>query len=1239
MTTEQTKIEISYALKAFSSGTLTNNSMNLFQVLGYNTQRNAHLSKPDYKTFNESYLSYNLNFNEAKAFTADWKYIDLLFQLSKSEVSKQTTLFDTKKVDNTLIETYLFFVIELIGDHYTRGNLSSITREVNKVFPMPVMILFRHNNSLTLSVINRRLHKRDETKDVLEKVTLIKEIDIINPHRAHIEILFDLSFEQLKYKHNFTNFVELHEAWQKTLDTKELNKKFFQELANWYFWAISKTNWPDDDEQLKKKEVRNATNVIRLITRLIFIWFLKEKKLVDGILFNEKELKSILNNSDSNDSTYYKAILQNLFFATLNTPLDKRIFRTKRTYQGKNNDRGNPFVFRYENFFIKDITELYEHIPFLNGGLFDCLDYKNENGKMVHIDGFSEENDNPLKVPDKLFFSKPTIIDLSSIYNDNKKSKSEVRGLINILDSYKFTITENTPIEEEVALDPELLGRVFENLLAYYNPETETTARKQTGSFYTPREIVNYMVDESLIAYLKTKMLAESFSYLAIGSDQMDLLGNKSRKGQLKIEEDVNPNRWIGKEENLENELRSLLSYSESELHFNLEEKKALVKAIDNIKVLDPACGSGAFPMGMLHKLVHILHRLDPKNQMWKKKQVEFASQIQEPIARENALKNIEDVFNPENNFADYGRKLFLIRNCIYGIDIQPIAIQIAKLRFFISLLIDQSINNKKDNHNIDPLPNLESKFVAANTLIGLQKSTSTGNLFDENYDKIVQLKAKFEEIRKKYFNVRLPQEKKKFHDEYLKTRDELIKILKKDKGYSVDAPLLVEYDPYNPLNVSPFFDVEWMFGLDGFDIVIGNPPYLEARHSSFDEKSKLLILNSVKNRWANDSIYFSRGSDLLVYFFETAIYNMNKDGVVCFITQNSWLNTDYGQKFQAFLIKNTNINFIADSNFKHFVSNDGPNINTVITLFSRKKLSQDNVVNFIKYTDSFDNIAIKKTFLCEDPILKKLKWGTLFNSNSITLELIKILNERGKGLDYYGLTIGQGLNLMKSYHIDIDEAKEYSLPKKSLVPILTSDDGAFYILDSTNKYLVDQNYLSKEQIKILAKKHINVFDFADTKKQPPKLILPRGIGRHFCAFNNIQAYSASFVDIYDESNNFSEEQMLNLWLFLNSSITWLLREISGRKNLGGGMLKAEATDLKSLPLYFNFNSYSQIKNLYKKLIRVEIKSTLKEMHSIAHKEIDDLVFQYLNIPNETKMDILNTLQEIILERTQKSQS
>ena len=242
--------------------------------------------------------------------------------------------------------------------------------------------------------------------------------------------------------------------------------------------------------------------------------------------------------------------------------------------------------------------------------------------------------------------------------------------------------------------------------------------------------------------------------------------------------------------------------------------------------MLDPACGSGAFPMGVLQKLVHILHKLDPHNQMWKQKQLEFANEIQESSARESAIDHIEEVFDPSNNYADYGRKLFLIRNCIYGVDIQPIAIQIAKLRFFISLLIDQSIDQNENNKKVDPLPNLETKFVAANTLMFLQKSYTTGNLFDKYYDKIIELKSRFSEIRKQYFTVNLPQQKKRLHVDYLSTRDELISVIKKDKGYALDTQKLVKFDPYNPIAISPFFDPEWMFGIKSFDIIIGNPPY-----------------------------------------------------------------------------------------------------------------------------------------------------------------------------------------------------------------------------------------------------------------------------------------------------------------------------------------------------------------------------------------------------------------------------
>lgn len=1197
MAEEQIKHNIANAIKAFSSGNLTANSMNLFQTLNYNTERNAHLAKTDFKNFKDSYLTYNSNFNEAKAFVSEWKYVDLLFQLSKYEILKQSSLFDVKKVDNTLIETYLFFVIELKGDHYTRGNLSSITREVNKVFPMPVMILFRHNNSLTLSVINRRLHKRDEGKDVLEKVTLIKDINIEQPHRAHIEILFDLSFEQLKYKHNFTNFVELHEAWQKTLDTKELNNKFFQELSNWYFWAISKTTWPDDDEQLKKKDVRNATNVIRLITRLIFIWFLKEKKLVDDVLFNEKELKSILNNSDSNDSTYYKAILQNLFFATLNTPLDKRTFRTKRTFQGKNNDRGNPFVFRYENYFNKDITELYEHIPFLNGGLFDCLDYKDEKGKIVHIDGFSEEKDNPLKVPDKLFFGKQTNIDLSSIYNDRKKSNAEVRGLINILDSYKFTITENTPIEEEVALDPELLGRVFENLLAYYNPETETTARKQTGSFYTPREIVNYMVDESLIAYLKTKILEESFSYIELGSDQMDLLGNKARKGQLKIEEDVNPNRWIGKEKNLENELRALLSYSESELHFNSAEKIALVKAIDNIKVLDPACGSGAFPMGMLHKLVHILHRLDPQNQMWKQKQIEFASQIQEPTARENTLKNIDDIFNPENNYADYGRKLFLIRNCIYGVDIQPIAIQIAKLRFFISLLIDQSINTKKDNHNIDPLPNLESKFVCANTLIGLKKSTSTGNLFDENYDKIVQLKSKFAEIRKNYFNIRLPQEKKKLHDEYLKTRNELIKILGKDKAYSFDAPLMVAYDPYNPLNVSPFFDVEWMFGFAGFDIIIGNPPYIRI-HKQVSKNKEYYKENYVS----------AKGDyDIYVLFIERCFNVVKDNGIISLITPDKYLVRDYGYNLRSKILKYKIIELFDLSRATDIFD---ASVYPLISLFS-KVLSTDNIKIKIASTISSLYLDYKSFDINKAKLGKDNKIEIIDPSLNVIIE--KVLDNPRLRSILLGDQIFCGTPRAKDYHSWSNYiSNKYS--RDSLKLYVCSTLSPYTINHSKTIHTVGLSistpYFNNKSQNISEKRWR---DFSFT----PKILIRGNDKRITAALDNegsvfIGVYA---IKVYDNLSKYYKYLLASL----NSKLfQWIFSIQNPSIKIGGGYFSINSPQILNLPFKQSINDgdLTLINKLVDNILSKKSQNPAADITSLEI-QIDQMVYKLYDLTEE----------------------
>jgi adenine-specific DNA-methyltransferase len=234
----EVKQAIAEALKAFGTLPLAEVASGLLEVLGYTSKKRLRL-KPNTLTTFLATFSHGRALNERIALPTEWKSVDFLFQLTDDEVrtaaNQQFNFASGGAFNGAIINSYLFIAIELKGNHYSRSALAGITREVNKLFDMPVLILFRHGDSLTLAVINRRLHKKELDKDVLEKVTLIQDIQIANTHRAHIDILSDLSLGALHEKHPFSNFVGLHEAWQRTLDTSELNKRFFQDLANWYF--------------------------------------------------------------------------------------------------------------------------------------------------------------------------------------------------------------------------------------------------------------------------------------------------------------------------------------------------------------------------------------------------------------------------------------------------------------------------------------------------------------------------------------------------------------------------------------------------------------------------------------------------------------------------------------------------------------------------------------------------------------------------------------------------------------------------------------------------------------------------------------------------------------------------------------------------------------------------------------------------------------------------------------------
>lgn len=740
-----------------------------------------------------------------------------------------------------------------------------------------------------------------------------------------------------------------------------LTKEFYQELSDWYAWAIKIIRFPNDLNDKTDDDKYNNESAIRLITRLIFVWFLKQRHLIPDEFFDEKYIADNLIKDfnphvkvdlfyKSNESRYYKAILQNLFFAMLNSPItpEGSTDLSERHFRNGRGDYDNNKLMRYESYFKNPqlfVDLANKTVPFLNGGLFDCLD---EKDKDIYYDGFSDREavKKSLVVPDYLFFGEEVgkNIDLSEWYGDKKKKKVSARGIIDILKRYNFTVEENTPFDQEVSLDPELLGKVFENLLASYNPETQTTARKQTGSFYTPREIVQYMVDESLVAHLK---------------------------------------RTVGEE--LEPQFRQLMQYTDDEVDLTDEQRKQIMLSLYNCKVLDPACGSGAFPMGMLQQMVHILSRIDPDNTQWKdmmlNKAINETSEAYRTASsdeRREIITDIERSFDESVNRPDYARKLYLIENCIYGVDIQPIAIQISKLRFFISLVVDQkSNNNPVENFGIRPLPNLEAKFVAANTLIGLNKNDAT--LFDTD-----AIRAKKEELKiakHKIFGAKTVRTKRKYRQIVNNLRLEIADMLE-DCGAvgNAEAQQLASWDMFDQNTYSNFFDPEWMFDVkDGFDIVIGNPPYID---------SETMKRNMPHMREIYKSLYSSASGnwDIYIVFYELGM-RLSR-GSLIYITPNKWLSIAYGKVLRNIVFEY--ISSICDCrNIKVFDAGNEP----IITLISK---SPSATIKTLRFNTSYivrHLHDIPKTLISKDTL------GAIISEH---IKLLMKIKSAGKCINSY---------------------------------------------------------------------------------------------------------------------------------------------------------------------------------------------------------------------------------------------
>lgn len=480
---------------------------------------------------------------------------------------------------------------------------------------------------------------------------------------------------------------------------------------------------------LEKEGLEPIRFVKKLLGQIVFLYFLQKKGWL-GVPKDEKMgkgskrfLQDRYETIDEKKQNYFNDFLRYLFYAAL---------------AREHNDEGVKYYF----------NQLGCKIPFLNGGLFEA-DYRWEKANIT--------------IPNDLFRNK-----------EKNKAGDKGTGILDVFDRYNFTIKEDEPLEKEVAVDPEMLGKVFENML-------DITERKSKGAFYTPREIVHYMCQESLIHYLDNAVNEYTESYQAIDGDQGSLFGvGTDKKGNLKIELENKGNIRVHKEDIdqliqhghlvLEHETTVTGKGKETKSYkYKLSESvrthaKLLDKALADIKICDPAIGSGAFPVGLLHEIV--------------------------------TARLVLNSFIQEKEHTAYYLKRHAIQESIYGVDIDASATDIARLRLWLSMIVDE-----EDYNTIEALPNLDYKIVCGNSLVGFPSDWKS-----PAFDKIEKLKDEFFDetdlIRKKALKNEIDHE----INERLRTSGRVF-------GYEVDFDFKL------------FFSEVWHYK-NGFDIVIGNPPY-----------------------------------------------------------------------------------------------------------------------------------------------------------------------------------------------------------------------------------------------------------------------------------------------------------------------------------------------------------------------------------------------------------------------------
>ena len=546
--------------------------------------------------------------------------------------------------------------------------------------------------------------------------------------------------------------------------------------------------------------------------------------------------------------------------------------------------------FRTLNTEIEDRQHSDSVTPYLNGGLFE-----------------PKEND---FVNDRLEFPK-----------------NFFDRLYGHFDEFNFTTDESSADFELIAVDPEMLGQVFESLLASQLDDEGTNERSKTGAFYTPREIVGYMVKETLRQYLYGKIDKVFHS----GVDELL---------------DLSDSQWLAR--------KSTSSADVWGVNTKLVTQQ-VKEALDTFKVLDPAVGSGAFPMGMLQLLLKTYERI-------------------------------------EKRFDPYKLKLSIIENSIFGVDIQPMAVEIARLRAWLSVIVDE-----QDKKNIQPLPNLEFKFISANSLVELEKGQT--DLFVD-----ARLDEQLSDLRMKYFNARKPAKKHDIQKSYYEMTQK-VSLFEDERSVQLKT-----FDPFKNRKSASFFDSEYMFGVEKFDAVIGNPPYIH-----FEKLPKELRDFYAKYGKKYYETYAARG-DMYALFYEKGVNLLREGGILAYITSNKWMRSGYGASLRDFFVNKTNPKVLVDLGGGVFES---ATVDTNI-LVTEKSNNVEELKAITFDSDGLDNMSV---YIRQNAVSIVFKTGEPWTILSQIEQSIKSKIER------YGTPL-------KEWNIDIQYGVKTGLNEAFIIPL-----------------------------------------------------------------------------------------------------------------------------------------------------------------------------------------------------------